>query len=146
MMKAALLGAWPIFREEAQPVKITRVGLRYINRVLRLSKTEQPGYWLKESPSIPPVLLTSGEGFSHRLEVRLDEHNRLLTTIAHGIGPDAGPFGALFYDIDRVLERESEPSDDALSSTVEDLHEDVWKIFVEAKSENYDRLLNGEPI
>lgn len=143
-MKAKVLSAWAIFREQAQPAEITRVGLRYINRVRRLSKSEQPAYWLRETELIPAALLRSGDGFSFRLEVRLDDHNRLFTTIAHAMGPDTGPFGALFFDIDRVVERGINTEDSALDSATEALHEYLWSIFVSAKSQNYDRLLNGE--
>jgi uncharacterized protein (TIGR04255 family) len=143
-MKAKLLIAWATFRAQAQPVEITRIGLRYINRIQRLSKSEQPGYWLRETRLIPAALLKSGEGFSFRLELRLDDHNRLFTTIAHATGLDTGPFGALFFDVDRVVERGTSTEDSALDSAIETLHEDVWNVFVEAKSGNYDRLLNGE--
>jgi len=143
-MKAKLLSAWAIFREQAQPVEITRIGLRYINRVRRLSKDEQPSYWLRETELIPAAVLKSREGFSFRLELRLDDHNRLFTTIAHAMGPDTGEFGALFFDVDRVVERGVTTHDNALDSAMETLHEDVWNVFVNAKNKNYDRLLNRE--
>jgi hypothetical protein len=73
----------------------------------------------------------------------LDAHNRLLTTVAHVQGADTGPHGALVFDLDRIVEREIETDDRALGSAVEELHEHIWRVFSEAKNDNYDKLLNG---
>jgi hypothetical protein len=57
-----------------------------------------------------------------------------------------GPFGALLFDIDRVLDAELNVDNETLDAAVEQLHEDVWKVFLDAKNENYDLLLKGKLI
>jgi uncharacterized protein (TIGR04255 family) len=143
-MKEELLTTWAKFREAVQPVSINRIGLRYINRVLRQFEDEKPGHWLKETPLIPAALLDSAAGFAHRLELRTNANNRTLITVAHVHGPDAGLYGALVLDVDRIAEVEMGTDDAELGAAVEALHEDVWCIFADAKNDNYDRLLNGD--
>jgi uncharacterized protein (TIGR04255 family) len=143
-MKAALLDAWPKFRSEAGPATITRLGVRYINKIQRRSPDETPGFWLRQTDLIPPSLLRSEPDFSFRLETRWDRINRLFATITHVSGPAMGPHGALLFDIDRIMEQDMTTDDAAVDDIAERLHEDIWNVFVEAKNGNYDRLLNGE--
>jgi uncharacterized protein (TIGR04255 family) len=124
------------------PTSITRVGMRYINRIARQRANEVPGRWIVPNEVIPEAILSSGPGFISRMEKRLNEHNRLLVTLAHDASLDSEPFGSLIFDIDRVREEEIRPG--SLGSVVQQLHEDIWVVFESAKSPHYDRLLNQE--
>jgi uncharacterized protein (TIGR04255 family) len=136
--------SWGKFRIEAKPLRIKKIGLRYINRVGRRVADEKPGVWLRQTNLIPSALLNSAEGFSYRLEARQDANDVVIATVAHAKGPNMGPHGSLILDLDRIAEREVGIEDAALSDALEQLHEELWSIFLAAKNENYDKLLNGE--
>lgn len=139
-LKAELLRVWPLVSEVIAPTSITRLGMRYINRINRLSATESPGHWILENDVVPKAVLTSGPSFLSRLEKRLDRHNRLIVTLAHDTSVAAEPFGSLIFDIDRIREQEIAAAD--VGSKVEEMHEDIWTIFANAKSPALERLLN----
>lgn len=54
-MKAELQQVWPWVMEIIKPDAVTRVGMRYINRIQRRLAAEKPGYWLKSCEFIPDV-------------------------------------------------------------------------------------------
>jgi len=119
--------------------------MRYINRIQRQAAHETPGVWLKSGKYIPKALLDSGPNYLERLELRQDDLNRLLLTIAHDKTIQTEPFGSMILDIDRISERPISTDPDAVAGTVTKLHEEIWKVFKETKSERLEQLLRGEP-
>ncbi|WFU37743.1 TIGR04255 family protein [Bradyrhizobium sp. CB82] len=141
--KAELLRAWEAATEVLAPNLITRIGLRYINRVPRLSQGEPPRAWLKSSRNIPEALLDSLPGYVFRMEVATAEAERSVTTVTTDQRPSE-KFGALMLDIDRVSQRLIQAGDAQLPDILERLHEDVWQVFDQAKNENLEAYLKGE--
>jgi uncharacterized protein (TIGR04255 family) len=139
-MREDVLKAWKQAQETLQPAKVTRIGLRYINRIERESQEDRPANWLKPTDYIPPGVLTSEPGFLSRVEARLDNENRIIVTL--GFQPE-GHHGAIVLDIDRIVEKELPPDVDALGGEMNRLHEDVWYAFNSAKGEKLERLLVG---
>jgi len=143
--KAELERRWPDFMETVTPHVISRIGLRYINRIARRSADESPNSWLRSNDYIAETALRSGPGFLGRTECRIDGQNRLLVTIAHDRHTTGGALhGALVLDIDRIVEREIAADWAAVEAEMWRLHDDVWKVFSSAKGDNLENLLRGE--
>lgn len=138
-----VLDVWRRAREVLEPLTITQVGLRYINRIERRSANDHPGNWFRANDYIAPGVLCSTTGFLSRVEVHLDAENRIIVTLGDPPAATAGGYGAIIFDIDRILERELLPERDALSSEMNRLHEDVWHVFTSAKGDKLERLLKG---
>jgi uncharacterized protein (TIGR04255 family) len=134
---------WPVMREVIKPASANRIGMRYINRIIRQTASETPGFWLRESDYIPNVLLTSGPNFLVRLEIRRDSTNRVIVTISHDKTISSEPFGSLIFDIDRISETPLATEIEVISTGIEALHEDIWDIFSKAKNERLESLLKG---
>jgi len=138
---------WPKFLEVVKPDTITRIGLRYINRIPRRAAEEKPSYWLKSCDYIPAVTLKSGSGFLARSESRLDGENRLLVMVAHDKGSaGAGAHGSLLLDIDRIVEKQIGTEWKGIDATIKTLHDGAWEVFSAACGENLVRLLQGEKL
>jgi uncharacterized protein (TIGR04255 family) len=118
-LRSELLRVWPIAREILRPAAVTRIGMRYINRIPLRTRTETPGTWLKHSQYVPRALLDSGPDFLARLELRKDGTNRLVTTIAHDKTAPAEPFGSLILDIDRISENRLDTDNDTIGQSVD---------------------------
>jgi uncharacterized protein (TIGR04255 family) len=142
--KKEIFRVWSAASDVLTPALITRIGLRYINRIPRGSQRELPRKWLKASRSIPEALLDSLPGFVFRMEVAADEAERSVTTIAIDQSKPPEKFGALMLDLDRISQRVRQPNDEALPEVLEGLHEDVWEVFNQAKNENLEAFLKGE--
>ena len=143
-VKAELRNVWPLVLNILKPEAVTRLGMRYINRIARRADREKPGYWLKACDFIPPALLESGPGFQLRLQTRVDADGRVVLTIAHDQNDQKEMHGAMIFDIDRIVERPTKPAWTEVDIAVETLHEEIWKIFQAAKGPNLDALLRGQ--
>jgi uncharacterized protein (TIGR04255 family) len=143
--KSELAHRWPNFVKTVNPQAITRIGLRYINRIARRSADEKPSYWLKSSEYVAAITLKSGPGFLARSESRLDSHNRLLVTVAHDTSHHGGGIhGSLLLDLDRIIEKEIRTEWQEIEATIQALHDSVWEVFSAACGKNLEKLLKGE--
>jgi len=143
-MSRDVLDVWRQARDVLEPSAIIRIGLRYINRIERQSADDHPGNWLKASDYIAPVVLRSTPEFLSRVEAHLDAKNRIIVTLGNQPPAAASGYGAIIFDIDRIVERELPPGEDALSPEMNRLHEHVWQVFASAKGDKLERLLKGK--
>lgn len=137
-----MLNVWGQARDVLNPAEITRLRLRYINRIERETAEDRPLDWLRAGEYLPPGVLESLPGFLLRVERRFDVANRVIGTLGDEIPGHEGP-GAIIFDIDRIAERGLAPDDDSLVQEMIRLHNDVWNIFSSAKTSRLERLLQG---
>lgn len=142
-MRKDIQGAWETLVKVANPEKVIRIGVRYINRIERRSENETLGNWLIPTEYIPKVVLSSFPGFLSQTQVRTDQTNRLSITIGEEIAP-SNSLGVFLFDIDRISERKISSDLELLLKEVDRLHEDVWSIFEKAKGVRLEKLLQGE--
>ncbi|MEX0696451.1 MAG: TIGR04255 family protein [Dongiaceae bacterium] len=143
-VKGELAAVWPRILEIVKPEALTRIGMRYINRVLRRTADEPPSFWLQACDFIPTAVLRSGPGFLLRLESGSDTANRAMITLAHDRSDQKELHGALILDIDRITERQINPGWNDLDAAIETLHNEIWEIFRSARGPNLDALLAGK--
>jgi uncharacterized protein (TIGR04255 family) len=143
-VKAELGKVWPLVLEILKPDVVARIGMRYINRIIRRSAGEEPGFWLRACDFIPQALLKSGPGFQLRLQTRVNANGRVVLTIAHDDSDKKEMHGAMIFDIDRIIEGQASPIWNEIDVAVETLHEEIWQIFEVAKGPNLDALLRRQ--
>ena len=134
--RAYIQESWAHARDELKIASVQRIGLRYINRVPRSSVDEPPGRWLKETGFIAPEFLKSRGRFLSRVESRSDKENATIVTVGVNQSAPTDP-GALILDIDRIREIETPADSPSLVALAETLHEDIWRIFRQALSDEY---------
>lgn len=123
------------------PARVSRIGLRYINRVPRQSEDQRPSEWFKTTDYIAPAVLRSEAGMLSRVEARLDAENRVIVTLGDQAASPAEASGAFILDIDRIVEKELSVEVKEITEEADRLHEDVWDIFASAKTEKLEQLL-----
>jgi uncharacterized protein (TIGR04255 family) len=144
IVQPRILAAWVKATAVLNPSAITRIGLRYINRVRRQSTADQPGNWFRASDYLPAGILSSASGFTSRVEARLNTQDRVVVSLADQPPTPDSEFGAFIFDIDRIRERSFPPTKAVLKQVIDTLHDDVWGIFAAAKGRQLERVLSGD--
>jgi len=142
-MSEDILNAWMQAREVIKPARVTRLGLRYINRIERTHPIQPPGHWLAPSDYIPKSVLSSLPGFLSRLETRTDQHNRLIVTLGEPTDSSGEKVNAIVLDIDCIVEKEIGIDSDAIMGEITVLHDFAWNIFSASMTPRLGRLLQG---
>lgn len=142
-LREEISNVWPIFMGIIKSAAISRVGMRYINRIERRSRDELPGHWFKKSRYLPDAVLESGPKFMSRLEQRLTSSGRLIVTLAHDETNAAEHFGSILFDIDRIEEKQLDTHESTMRVLVEELHNDIWAVFRSSKNASLEALLRG---
>ena len=124
-----LLELWELCAPEVEPSSITKLGLRYVNRITKTESGLDLADWLQPTVDIPQALVASKEHFLGRLESSPQpSHLKLITIAAEPPGPD-WPFGSIIMDIDRISTEQVEPTASSIVDKLDFLHEDVWVSF-----------------
>lgn len=135
IMSKIICEAWGQSAPILKPTAISRIGLRYINRI------EKPGngelsQWIKPNDFVAPVVLRTENGFLSRVQAQLKPGHQGLVTLG-----EQG--NAIIFDIDRIREESLQPECDILRVAVEDLHQGVWDIFATAIGPRLEQYLQG---
>lgn len=143
-MSRDILDAWTQTREVIKPAGVTRIGLRYINRIERDYPDAPPGNWLAPSRYIPESVLLSLPGFLSRLETRTSQHNRLIVTLGDQTDSSDQENSPIVLDIDCIIEKEIGIDNDAIVEEIELLHGNAWDIFSASMTPRLKRQLKGD--
>ncbi len=142
-MRRDVLGAWAQACSALSPSGVTRIGLRYINRIERSKPDEPPANWLLAGKYIPAGVLSSRSGFLSRVQSYLDKENRVLVTLAELQADEVSKVPPLVLDIDRIVEKPLAIDEKSLAAVMDNLHEDIWQIFDSVKTPRLTKLLKG---
>jgi uncharacterized protein (TIGR04255 family) len=135
------LAAWQKVADILQPEVITRIGLRYINRIEKETEQDRPGTWLVANDYIPNGIIRSEPDFLLRVETHLDTENKLIITLGD-VQSEVNREGIIIFDIDRIVEREIAIGQKFLEQEINHLHTEVWEVFSSAKGEKLEALLS----
>jgi uncharacterized protein (TIGR04255 family) len=122
------LRLWKAYVEVAKPRQVSRVAVRYINRML-LPNVKDLGEYLEAPPKLPAPIPQMVREFLTRVYVRDDKRNAaavILQALEPRIDPDAI---SLLLDIDAFRELSESPDEPGLLSVFESLRELKNEIF-----------------
>lgn len=77
------------------------------------------------------------------MQARIDAHHRIVVTVADESPGELAQFGAIIFDIDRIIEQVLPASRASLGKVMDRLHEDVWSVFDQARTERLTKWLEG---
>jgi uncharacterized protein (TIGR04255 family) len=142
-LKEKLLSNWQKAAAILNPEKLLKIGLRYVNRIVKEPDHNHLRDWLQTSDELPPSLIASEGHFFARIESSpAIGHLKLITVGSQDPEPNS-PNGAIVLDIDRVCQ-ENDIAMNEVSEKLEQLHLDIWTAFDSAKTELLHSRLKGE--
>jgi|GEM_PF-1486091 uncharacterized protein (TIGR04255 family) len=146
-MQKDLMFAWKHFVNLSHPLSISRIGMRYINRIERSKPNETLEAWLTPTDYIPKAVLQSLSHGMSSTQRQIDSCNRLRVNLSEQIQlPEQTPSesSAFIFDIDHIFEGNLQTNEDVVVHELERLHGSVWQTFSDAKGPRLERLLQGE--
>ena len=107
-VRAEALRLWEIYRETVSPVRITRVGVRYINRVDVPSQLPGGGIdlddYFQTAPRIAPSLPQTMTNYFMRIQLPLEETGASAVITQTGVPPPSPGLVSTVLDIDVFIE------------------------------------------
>ncbi len=142
--RTALMQHWSAYAKVANPTAIVKIGLRYINRIVKSKEKASLSDWIKATPDLPSALIASRQHFLGRVESSPSQsHLKLLTLSSEPPGPD-WPQGTIIMDIDRINMDPHGATEPKILENLELLHEDIWSSFDSAATETLKNYLSGK--
>ena len=142
-MRKDVSAAWRKAKNVLNPERITKIGLRYINRVNFSEDSETPGEWFKTCDFLPAAALRSRGSFLSRVESQIDAKNHIIVTLAEGQSDDNEQKRGIIFDIDRIIRKDIPSENKVLLAELDHLHEDIWEIFNAVQTERLKKHLEG---
>lgn len=127
---------WKLSSSILKPVRVTGIGLRYINRVLHDDACDMSS-WLKPTRNIPLAFIEACRGSRLYIEIQHDGARRSIYRIANFAPGIAGEKNSIIFDIDKIWRSDQGVEIDSVREIAEQLHEDIWADFSESVSERY---------
>ena len=96
------LRLWPLYKQVGQPDSITRVGVRFINRIVLPSSDPNLANYLEGTPSPPQDFALGIRGFFHHDVFDVPGHSygiNVIRTIQPPLPATAGPYVILDIDV-----------------------------------------------
>lgn len=115
------------YAEVAEPGGVSRVGVRYINKIIPPAQEIELKTWFRCGPPTVPELPGKIAGFMSRVEFLYPDAVKLLLTQASIDAPEGPP--AFLLDLDVLWESGETRSPDAIMAVVDDLHARVGSAF-----------------
>jgi len=108
------VGFWKLYYETAEPIEVTRLAVRTINRIALLEGVLELGSYLTAPPAIPAGLPNRLLSFLSQNMIQ-DEQTGIVANVIQTIeAPDVGGKRAIILDSDVFIERKFEPADKRL--------------------------------
>ena len=128
-------GLWRKYLEYAQPTVVTRVGVRYVNR-LSLPMSEDMSDYLVPGPIVPQGLPQSVQAFLSRIEIADEANGRtgVITQAFEGVTDN----GELVYllDIDAIRMGALDPQDELVWVTADKLRDFKNEMFFKSVTDS----------
>lgn len=145
-MKNQTIENWDIVRDILKPKAIEKVGLRYINRIpnrIPINDSTQTTDWFKPCRYIPEGIGQSQGDLKYHFESGLSDTDRIIIKLINQ--KDESGKEVIFFDIDRIKLSNGLPEEKEFSDIMEELHNDIWDVFSEAKTDRLEDYLNQSP-
>lgn len=132
---------WSIYLDLANPRQVSRIAVRYINR-MRLAGVTEIGRYMEAPPTLPAPISQTIREFLTRVYVE-DEKRNASVVIVQALEPRVDPNTiSLLLDIDAFREVDTYPKDPSLPDMFEQLRQLKNEVFyasiTEATAEMYE--------
>lgn len=142
-MRTDVLMLWERVSGVVNPRSVTRMELRYINAIEIQDPSETLERWFVPTEYIPSVVLGARRGSLSQIQAIKNEYRQINVALGERIQV-LDQSNAFILDINVAEVREIDPSLKIIMDLAEDIHNEIWTIFNDAKSLELERLLKGE--
>lgn len=140
-MKRRICTTWSTVFNFVKPLKLTRIGLRYINRIPRPPEARRVGDWLQSTAYIPEAILTSSADFKLIVEASAEDHIKGIVKLAD-VSNNERP--CIIYDIDMIQIEPVIENMKNIDAIVEALHARVEEEFFAAQKPRLEQYMKME--
>lgn len=126
----------------AQPVGVSKIGIRYINKIIIQERRIKMGHYFRYSPPSLPELPEALASFLSRVEYVYADKAKLLITQATIDAPEQQ--SAFILDLDVIWEGEEGIELKRIMKTVDDLHKREGEAFEAIITDLARELFNGD--
>jgi uncharacterized protein (TIGR04255 family) len=141
-VKDSILAAWETVAPVVLASRVTKIGLRYINRIAKDKGHPRLSDWLRATDDIPARLVGSHGHFFARIESSPAQAELKVVTLAQQVADASAPYGAILFDLDRVSI--DARTTDQIPQGLEYLHDEIWDVFWPARTPALESKLKGE--
>jgi len=132
---------WNLYRVALQPRKITRIAVRYVNRLDLPMPVPEMKEYLRASPDVPPDLPQGLDGFLMQLIIRLADIKCTLQLQEARVAPPTPGVASIILDID-LFRTDDLPSDEtAIWSVFEMLRARKNQVFEACVTDKYREMI-----
>jgi len=133
---------WKSLSTIIDPINLTRIGMRYINRIPRGSAEETVGDWINKNDIFPKRILSQFKDFFLRCELPLSENTRIIVTVTEE--QIDSPVKSIIYDIDTIMTKKHSGEWREIEKSLNLLHEYIRKEFDSSKTNKLNNYLNKQ--
>jgi uncharacterized protein (TIGR04255 family) len=120
---------WDVYKETAKPARITRVAVRYINRIDMPTPMKDLREYLRTLPDISPDLTQVLNGYVMQLLMAQKDFGGMLSLIEATVNPPGPNVFSVNLDIDLFKETSEFDSDEKIWQFLEILREKKNEVF-----------------
>ena len=131
---------WDKYKEIARPTRISRIALRYINRIEVPFPIQDLSEYLQSGPVIPPNIPQDFKRFFTRIEILNNDIEAIAILIQTMEDPTGSDMLPLIVDIDAVKEKDYEGEMEDMWRDFEELHEFKNDVFFNIITEKTKEL------
>lgn len=131
---------WELYRDMLGPSEITRVAVRYINRIEIPTPVGDLKQWILTGPEIARDLPQELDGYFFRVHLRFEQPKGFANITQHIDPTDKQGSVSLILDIDVFLPVELSPSDPSAWDRMEELRTIKNRIFFESITDKLKEL------
>lgn len=130
---------WNLYVETASPEFVTRIAVRYINRLEIPQPVTELTQYLTAPPTVPDGVPTLLSGFLTRIVIH-EQESGIAANVMQTLERDPYKRATIILDIDVYKEQNFEMNDTLIRQTFEKLHEMKNRIFFNSITEDAARL------
>lgn len=138
VMESEILKIWSKAYSVISPEKITRLEVRFINRIERDSPNEKISEWIQSSDYVPKAVLNTPSQFALFVEFPGDSGIRVRVIVSELLHEKTRP---VMLDIDCFTMQILKPNGENLKSHINLLHDKIWDVFEASTSEKLKKRL-----
>ncbi len=144
--EADIYRALSVYKELARPKSVSRLGLRYINRVVIPGKKIRMDEYFTIYPNLPQKLGDTHGAFLIRVEVPMSEQGHVvIITFGSALSPDSSETQQEFVlDLYDLFERDQDVDEEIIRREVRRAHENIVIAFEDSITDKLRELFEPE--
>lgn len=132
--------SWLSLSSIIDSVQVTRMGMRYINRIPKNAANEKVGEWFLKSDLLPERLLTQKNDYFFRCEIPQTENSRIIVTLTEE--QTDLPIKPIIFDIDTFTVQTHHETWEQIYNDISQLHNAIRHEFDSSLTEKLKSYLN----